>query len=809
LLTSFLIPDPPTSPPKIRSSNKAQFLSSDPPGSPPKILSSNKAQFLSSGDTLTCTVSGGEPLVSSVHFSCSSPDHPDGPDDRNGSSVSSSLTIDTSRATGADTLCVCSAVWEPGPLLYAERVEETYHLDYGPLLVSVEELRHDFKMPPSVLTLICVASRFQPAVTFTWSGVTCNHSNQSTGTGNSSTCSFALAPSDVGKNITCTASNTVSGLSRAAAYTLTAPEVVSLEMNFAVSDHSVTLSCRRLQAITHFEREFYQPTTTYSLSNRRVNLLSIFPSKGAPQLVESNSTHGTGTKDNPFKVSRDGSLTFYLQAYPTPVVKIAGFLGNTLLPNNSDETDRGFKKIEEEIIRCWPSAHGISRVQCEVNADQIDGGFYAVTLANALNEITLYLHVEPRQPKETAATHVGVYAAGGAGVVVLVTFIAVGVVKRRRYLAMRARYARFQHSPAREMVFYRRLGEAVGVQEEEDVYHVIDYSHMEPGIGERPVSIVAPLSPRLRQDPLPPIPCASGAATFRRRSRSLTDDSLHPVACLSDRRAADNSAASRSHRRRSLPSDYMHLVPDYLTPVATLPYGPAQDVTSDYLTPTRTGRRRPKSCDDVQQMGSLTGLRRSVPPDYLHPAASRGERRRSLPSDYIHPIATAAEQQPLKYSDYVPRMVNLADRWRPLPPDYIHPAPPGRERRRSLPSDYIHPTATAAERQPLKYSDYVPWMVNLADRWRPLPPDYIHPAPPGRERRRSLPSDYIHPIATAAERQPLKYSDYVPWMVNLADRWRPLPPDYIHPAPPGRERRRSLPSDYIHPITTGAETQPH
>nr|KAG5693551.1 hypothetical protein BaRGS_011676 [Batillaria attramentaria] len=113
-----------------------------PPPAPPEIRSSNKAQFLSSGDTLTCIVSGGKPLVSSVHFSCSNPDHPDGPDDRNGcpdhpdgpddrngSSVSSSLTIDTSRATGADTPCVCSAVWEPEPLLYADRVEETYHLD--------------------------------------------------------------------------------------------------------------------------------------------------------------------------------------------------------------------------------------------------------------------------------------------------------------------------------------------------------------------------------------------------------------------------------------------------------------------------------------------------------------------------------------------------------------------------------------------------------------------------------------------------------------------------------------------------------
>ncbi|KAK7492395.1 hypothetical protein BaRGS_00016268 [Batillaria attramentaria] len=597
----------------------------------------------------------------------------------------------------------------------------TLDLPFGPSSVSVSESPHVISTRPGVLSLICVAPDSKVAVTFTWGGVTCNVTNPTT---NNSTCTFRPTLEDDGKEIVCNASySMVRGLVTTDTY------IYTLKLN------------------------------------------------DAPQLVESNSTRGAGTKNNPFKVTRGVVFTFHLKAYPAPVLESTMFIGTALPLNNSDQGYTGSTKIREEMIRCW-SSKVISLAECEIDADPVDVGFYAVTLENARGDITVYVHVESGQPK-----------------------------------AMRARYARFQHSPGREMALYSRLGEAlvrrdhVHVEVDDELYHLIDDSHLGPETGpQQAVNLrprrrpcPAPLAPRLHHVPLPPLP--SERVTSRRRPRSLPDDYLHPAASLSDRRAADSSTASRSHRRRSLPSDYMHLVPDYSTPVATLPYSPAQGVTSDYLIPTRTDRRRRKSSD-------YTDLRRPLPPDYLHPVTSRRERRRSLPSDYIHPIATAAERQPLKYSDYVPWMLNLADRWRPLPPDYIHPAPPGRERRRSLPSDYIHPIATAAERQPLKYSDYVPWMLNLADRWRPLPPDYIHPAPPGRERRRSLPSDYIHPIATAAERQPLKYSDYVPWMLNLADRWRPLPPDYIHPAPPGRERRRSLPSDYIHPIATAAERQP-
>ncbi|KAK7495402.1 hypothetical protein BaRGS_00013341 [Batillaria attramentaria] len=360
---------------------------------------------------------------------------------------------------------------------------------------------------------------------------------------------------------------------------------------------------------------------------------------------------------------------------------------------------------------------------------------------------------------------------------------------------MRARYARFQHSPGREMALYSRLGEAlvrrdhVRVEVDVELYHLIDDRHLEPetapqqavNLRPRRHPCLAPLAPRLHHVPIPPLP--SERVTSRRRPKSLPDDYLHPAASLSDRRAADNSTASRSHRRRSLPSDYMHLVPDYLTPVATLPYSPAQGVTSDYLPRTRTDRRRPKSSDYIQHTGSLADLRRPLPPDYLHPAASRRERRRSLPSDYIHPIATPAERQPLKYSDYVPWMLNLADRWRPLPPDYIHPAPPGRERRRSLPSGYIHPVSTPADRQPRKPSDCVQRTANLAERLasspspcsrtvatrrpRPVPTDYLLPivrpadgqTPETRDGGRSLSSDYSHPVETETDKKSSEPTD--------------------------------------------------
>ncbi|KAK7495403.1 hypothetical protein BaRGS_00013342 [Batillaria attramentaria] len=360
----------------------------------------------------------------------------------------------------------------------------------GPSSVSVRESPHITNTTSDVLSLICVAHDSKVAVTFTWVGVTCDVTNQTT---NNSTCTFRTTVEDDGTEITCNASYSIVGGVR----------------------HIIT--------------------DTYTLSGPEISLEIDYSGQGQP-------------------------------AYPAPVSTSTMFLGTTLLLNNSDQGQPGVK-TGEHMIRCWSSSVVSSLALCEVDADPFDGGFYAVTLENALGDVTVFLHLDPRQPE-----------------------------------AMRARYARFQHSPGREMALYSRLGEAlvrrdhVHVEVDDELYHLIDDRHLGPETGpQQAVNLrprrrpcPAPLAPRLHHVPLPPLP--SERVASRRRPRSLPDDYLHPAASLSDRRAADNSTASRSHRRRSLPSDY-------LTPVATLPYCPAQGVMSDYLTPTRTGRRRPKSSD--------------------------------------------------------------------------------------------------------------------------------------------------------------------------------------------------------------------
>ncbi|KAK7492173.1 hypothetical protein BaRGS_00016647 [Batillaria attramentaria] len=265
-------------------------------------------------------------------------------------------------------------------------------------------------------------------------------------------------------------------------------------------------------------------TETYTISVTRVQ-----PISGAPQLVES----GVGTKDNPIKVIRDTDVTFYLKADPTPVLTNAVFLGKTRLPSNSFETDRGFQKFPENMVRCWPLRFR-DLVQCEVDADLMEEGFYSITLENEVDDITIFLQVDPRESE-----------------------------------AWTARYAQVQRSLEQEMAAYRGLGEAlqddddVNHEERELYYHEVDNSHLRPETVPRPAAsrhCRAPLTPRLHF-PLPPLPSdATRAVTPLRRCLSFPDDYLHPAPGLSNRRAADDSTASRIHRRCSLPSDYLHPV---------------------------------------------------------------------------------------------------------------------------------------------------------------------------------------------------------------------------------------------------------
>ena len=85
----------------------------DPPLQAPAITRSPSSQPLYSTDdlTLTCEVTGGKPLVTSVSLSCSSR-HPDNSNDVTRSdSLSSNLQM-TLTADDANITCSCTAVWK-------------------------------------------------------------------------------------------------------------------------------------------------------------------------------------------------------------------------------------------------------------------------------------------------------------------------------------------------------------------------------------------------------------------------------------------------------------------------------------------------------------------------------------------------------------------------------------------------------------------------------------------------------------------------------------------------------------------------
>ncbi|PVD27675.1 hypothetical protein C0Q70_12842 [Pomacea canaliculata] len=100
-------PHPPTSPPIIKGNENGSIL----------IVGENK--------TLTCTVSGGKPLVSSVIFVCGNKTaKPVFGDDE---SVSSSVTFDV-QVHHHNTSCVCSAIWQRKPELYPDKAYITLYV---------------------------------------------------------------------------------------------------------------------------------------------------------------------------------------------------------------------------------------------------------------------------------------------------------------------------------------------------------------------------------------------------------------------------------------------------------------------------------------------------------------------------------------------------------------------------------------------------------------------------------------------------------------------------------------------------------
>ncbi|KAK7492174.1 hypothetical protein BaRGS_00016648, partial [Batillaria attramentaria] len=208
-----------------------------------------------------------------------------------------------------------------------------------------------------------------------------------------------------------------------------------------------TYGCDAAYADTGLNTETYTIYVTRvqssSVSTTDENLPVTSTQNGAPQLVKS----GFGTKDNPIKVRGDTDVTFYLRADPAPFLSSAAYLGKTMLHHNSSQMHQA-----PEMIRCWPLRFRFADlVQCEVDADLVDEGFYSVTLVNKEGGITVFLQVEPKQSETWRAT-----------------------------------YANVQQSHDQEMDVYRPLGEAVvrcddaNVEERERFYHEVDDSHLGP-----------------------------------------------------------------------------------------------------------------------------------------------------------------------------------------------------------------------------------------------------------------------------------------------------------------------------------------
>ena len=110
----------------------------DPPSESPQITRhAAGGELLRTGDTVTCTVTGGLPTVDEVIFYCTDPQLDGHPGDVNATSVSSTITVDSARATEDNMTCFCSAVWKPNEDYYHLASEATYTIERKILSVSV------------------------------------------------------------------------------------------------------------------------------------------------------------------------------------------------------------------------------------------------------------------------------------------------------------------------------------------------------------------------------------------------------------------------------------------------------------------------------------------------------------------------------------------------------------------------------------------------------------------------------------------------------------------------------------------------
>ena len=108
----------------------AILVLADPPSESPQITRhAAGGELLRTGDTVTCTVTGGRPTVDEVIFYCTDPQLDGHPGDVSATSVSSTITVDSARATEDNTTCFCSAIWKPNEDYYHLASEVTYSIE--------------------------------------------------------------------------------------------------------------------------------------------------------------------------------------------------------------------------------------------------------------------------------------------------------------------------------------------------------------------------------------------------------------------------------------------------------------------------------------------------------------------------------------------------------------------------------------------------------------------------------------------------------------------------------------------------------
>lgn len=89
----------------------------------PLQLISNPERTLASGDVLTCSVDATSPYVTSLSFSCTSPQHADQPDEVEGSKTVSKFTFNNPLDDDGNMNCSCSVWWGTRTDLYAHMLE--------------------------------------------------------------------------------------------------------------------------------------------------------------------------------------------------------------------------------------------------------------------------------------------------------------------------------------------------------------------------------------------------------------------------------------------------------------------------------------------------------------------------------------------------------------------------------------------------------------------------------------------------------------------------------------------------------------